>query len=387
MLLYWLELKKQLSSVAVWGFIAVCLLFNIYLVISNSGNKYADFVGVASNDTGYILGQSFNEKLSQFTASGEQAEYLEQLKSQTYDVTDVFEDYETKGIGESYIAAIGATDHFAEDMRDKYSALQKVVDEKAAKDESLTLYFAGVTYSQHQQLFNGLMGCLLIEGIPVAVLLALFSVGYENNHRTENIVYSTKTGRHILRSKITASISAGLGAYALLALFTFLIYFSVNEYGSIWGSSVSSVFNYRYDYIAGYRPFVTWHSFSVLTYFLATLGMSAGMILCFSLIAFSIGVLIRNNYIGFLVLIAINAFLVVFPSQIPNTLPTTRLYAIYYSMLSPVWLWLKHSIWFTDGDANILWPHFETLGFCVSLLLLTVLCIFATIYFRKRDLT
>jgi hypothetical protein len=386
MVLYWLELKKLLTSAAAWVFIAICLLFNVYLAVSSSDNKYADFVGTASNDTGYVLGQSFYEKLSQLTASVDQADYLDRLKSETDNVADVFDGYETKGIGESYIAAAGATGSFAEAMRDKYAALQKVVDEKAATDESLTLYFAGATYSQHHQLFNGLTGCLLIEGAFISVLLVLLAVGYENNHRTENIVYSTKTGRHILRSKIMASTSAGLGAYAILALFTFLVYFSLNEYGEVWSSSVSSVFNYRYDFIAGNRPFVTWHSFSVLTYFLAMLGMSAGVILCFSLMAFGIGILIRNNYIGFLVFLAVNAIFVVIPLQIPKAL-TAGFFTRYYSMLSPVWLWLKHSIWFTDGDADILWPHFETLGLCASFLFLTALCILATVYFRKRDLT
>lgn len=386
MVLYWLELKKLLSSAAVWGFLAVCLLFNIYLVLSSSGDQYADFVGAASNDTGYILGQSFDERLSQFTVSGEQAQYLEQLTSDTYDATDVLDGYETEGIGERYIAAAGATGSFAKGMRDKYSALQKVVDEKAANNESLTLYFASATYNRHQQLFNGLTGWLLIEGVLVSALLALLLVGYENSHGTEDIVYSTKKGRRILRSKLTASMSAGLGAYALLAVFTFLVYFSVNAYGSVWGSSVSSIFNYSYDVIAGYRPFLTWCSFSVLTYFMATLGMSAGLIICFTLMAFTIGILIRNHYIGFLVFLAANAVFIVVPSHIPNGL-TAGLVARYYSMLSPVWLWLKHGIWFTDGDVDILWPHFETLGLCVSFFVLAAFCLFATIHFRKRDLS
>ncbi len=385
MVLYWLELKKLLSSAAVWGFLAVCLLFNIYLVITSSGDTYADFVGAASNDTGYILGPSFYEKLSQFTASGEQAQYLEQLTSDTYDVTDILDGYETESIGERYIAAAGATGSFTKGMRDKYSALQKVVDKKAANNESLTLYFASATYNRHQQLFNGLTGWLLIEGVLVSTLLALLCVGYENSHGTEDVVYSTKKGRRILRSKMMASMSAGLGAYALLAIFTFLFYFSINAYGSVWSSSISSIFNYRYDVIAGYRPFLTWCSFSVLTYFLATLGMSAGLILCFSLMAFTIGILIRNHYIGFLIFLAVNAAFIVIPWQIPKGL-TAGLYVRYYFMLSPVWLWLKHGIWFTDGDVDILWPHFETLGLCVSFLVLAAFCLFATIHFRKRDL-
>ena len=383
---YWYEFKKLFLSVAVWGFIAVCLLFNIFIAISNSGNKYADFVGRISMNTGYNLNESFYEKLSQFKAGDDDKDLLDVLKSDTDNVIDIFDGYETKGIGESYIAASGARGSFAKAMRDKYKELQNVVDEKAVKNESMSLYFGAATYDRHQQLFRGLTGWLLLEGALLTILIVFLSVGYENNHRTEALVYSTKKGRRILGTKFTASISAGLGTYAILAIFTFLIYFSFNNYGNIWGSNVSSVFNYRYDLIAGYRPFVTWHSYSVLSYLASMIGMSAGLILCFSLMAFSISVLIRNNYIGFLVFLAINAAIVVLPIQMPQTL-TVGLYAKYYSMLTPVWLWLKHSIWFTDGDVDILWPHFETLGFCISFLVLTALCRFVTIYFRKRDLT
>ncbi len=384
--IYWYEIKKLFSSVTVGGFIVVCLLFNIFLAISSSGNKYADFVARVSAETGYNIEQPFYEKLSQFRAGEDETEYLELLKSDTDNVIDIFDGYETKGIGESYIAASGAKGNFAKAIQDKYMALQKVVDKKAVKNESLSLYFAAATYERHQQLFRGLIGWLLIEGALIAILLVFLSMGYENNHRTGALVYSTKKGRRILRTKFIASISAGLGTYVILAMITFLVYFSLNDYGNIWGSNVSSIFNYRYDLIAGYRPFVTWQSHSVLTYFMATIGMCAGLIFCFSLMAYGISVLIQHNYIGFLVFLVINAAIVVLPMQIPQTF-TVGIYAKYYSMLTPVWLWLKHSIWFTDGDVDILWPHFETLGLCISFLALTAFCGFVTIYFRKRDLT
>ncbi len=386
MRLYWLELKKLLSSAAVWGFIAACLLFNAYLVISGSGDVYADFVGAAAYDTGYVLNQSFYEKLSRLTAADGQAEYLEQLQYETDGAADVFEGYDTKYIGEGYIGIWQATGPLAQAMRDKYSALQKAVNEKAARDESLTLYFAGATYNRHQQLFNDIMGWLLVEGALLAVLLVFLLVGYESIHKTGDVVYAAKKGRRILRIKMAVSLLAGLGAYVLMALFTLLAYFSLHDYGGTWGSSVSSLFNYRYDIIGGYRPFVTWHSFSVLTYLAATLGMSAGLIVCFSLMAFGLAVLIRNHYIGFFVFLAANAAVIVLPMQMPKTL-TISLYSGYYAMLTPVWLWLKHSLWFTDGDVDILWPHFETLGFCVSLLALAAFCLLAGMYFRKRDLT
>ena len=386
MLIYRYELKKLLKSAAVWGFIAVCLLFNI-IIISNSGNAYADFVSTVAEDTGYILDQSFYEKLSQVTASDKKAKYyLEQLKYETDGVTDVFEGYEVKDIADIYINVAGLSGFFAKTMRDKYTALQKVVEEKAERDESLTLYFAGATHHRHNFLFGTLTGWLFTEAVLVSVLLVLLSIGYENIHGTENLVYSTKKGRLVLRPKFAASVTVGFLAYALLALITLVVYFSKTEYGGVWRSSVSSLFNYRVDLIAGIRPFVTWYSFNILTYLMAMLAMGAGVVLCFMLMAFSIGMLVRNSYMAFLVLLIANGVNVVLPMQVSQTL-TIGLAVRCFSILSPVWLWLKQGIWFTDGDIDIIWPHFEMFGLCMSLAVLTVLCLLATNYFRKRDFT
>jgi hypothetical protein len=386
MLIYRYELKKLLKSAAVWGFIAVCLLFNI-IIISNSGNAYADFVSTVAEDTGYIPDQSFYAKLSQVTASDKQAKYyLEQLKYETGGVTDVFEGYEVKDIADIYINVAGLSGFFAKTMRDKYTALQKVVEEKAERDESLTLYFAGATHHRHHFLFGTLTGWLFTEAVLVSVLLVLLSIGYENIHGTESLVYSTKKGRLVLRPKFAASVTAGVLAYALLALITLVVYFSKTQYGGVWRSSVSSLFNYRVDLIAGIRPFVTWYSFNILTYLMAMLAMGAGVVLCFMLMAFSIGMLVRNSYMAFLVLLIANGVNVVLPMQVSQTLPI-GLAVRCFSILSPVWLWLKHGIWFTDGDIDIIWPHFEMLGLCMSLAVLTALCLLATNYFRKRDFT
>lgn len=386
MLIYRYELKKLLKSAAVWGFIAVCLLFNI-IIISNSGNAYADFVSTVAEDTGYILDQSFYEKLSQVTASDKKAKYyLEQLKYETDGVTDVFEGYEVKDIADIYINVAGLSGFFAKTMRDKYTALQKVVEEKAERDESLTLYFAGATHHRHNFLFGTLTGWLFTEAVLVSVLLVLLSIGYENIHGTENLVYSTKKGRLVLRPKFAASVTVGFLAYALLALITLVVYFSKTEYGGVWRSSVSSLFNYRVDLIAGIRPFVTWYSFNILTYLMAMLAMGAGVVLCFMLMAFSIGMLVRNSYMAFLVLLIANGVNVVLPMQVSQTLPI-GLAVRCFSILSPVWLWLKQGIWFTDGDIDIIWPHFEMFGLCMSLAVLTALCLLATNYFRKRDFT
>ena len=383
--IYRLELKKLYSSVTLWVLIILFLVFNIFLVISNSGDKYVDFIGEISHETGYVLNEDFYNKLSQVQANDIEADYLEQLQLDTYQVEDVFDEYNINEVGERYIEATGAPERFAKIMRNKYSDLQNVVNKKGESNEAMTLYFAGATYYMHQLLFKDLMGWLIVEGVLISALLILLSLGYENNNRTEGIVYSTKTGRNILRSKFAASISAALGGYLLLFTVTFLIYFSMNDYSGIWGSSVSSIFNYRNDIIAGVRPFVTWHSYSVFTYFLATMAMSIGLICSFTLMAFIIGTMIQNSYISFFVFLIINALMIAIPLMIPNT-TLFSYYIKYYSMLSPVWLWLKHSLWFTDGDTDTLWKYFETMGLCVSILALTAFSILAAARFKRRDI-
>jgi hypothetical protein len=92
------------------------------------------------------------------------------------------------------------------------------------------------------------------------------------------------------------------------------------------------------------------------------------------------GTLIRNSYIGFLVILAVNAACVAIPIQRASQL----LYVLY---LTPVWLWRKQPLWFTDGDGDIIWSRFETLGLAASLSLLAVICAVSAIYFRKRDIT
>ena len=166
--IYRLELKKLYSSVTLWVLIILFLVFNIFLVISNSGDKYVDFIGEISHETGYVLNEDFYNKLSQVQANDIEADYLEQLQLDTYQVEDVFDEYNINEVGERYIEATGAPERFAKIMRNKYSDLQNVVNKKGESNEAMTLYFAGATYYMHQLLFKDLMGWLIVEGVLIS---------------------------------------------------------------------------------------------------------------------------------------------------------------------------------------------------------------------------
>ena len=339
----WHELKKVFSMMPLWVFVALCIAFNIWTIPTSLNSD---------------------------------------LDTTTPFPTNVFESHNTNEIAESYISFFELTGRVAERMSAKYDALQIAAEERAVDGDSFSAYFGERTYDMHMHLFHGfgLMGRLLFQGLLLAVLITLFSVGYEQANHTEYSIYATKTGRHILRYKIAASLVASIGIYAILTMATLAVYFSVFDYSNVWSGSVSSGFNFISD-LTGNRPFVTWQSFTVATYLLASLGVSVVLIICFSLMGVIVGTLTKNTYIGFLVVALANVIFMILPMIIPRNLHTH-----YISFHTPILLWLNSRLWFTDGGFITLWRNFELWGTGISLLILTALCILAVKKFEKRNI-
>ncbi|MDR2572239.1 MAG: hypothetical protein LBD23_18340 [Oscillospiraceae bacterium] len=369
------EFIKIIMSPALIGFTVLCLAFNMLFVLTDRYH-YANFVAEASFKTGYRLGDDFNERANNL----EDSEYARWLREEASEMTDVFDGYTTGYIAENYIRSYGLTGLTADLMIDKYERLQSVADARFEAGDGMTLYLAEATFWTHQKLFSVVMGALLFEGILIAALIMLLSLGYEFGAKTDLVVYSTKTGRRVNRVKFAASIIAGLAAYALVTAVTLAVYIGFNPFGGTWGSSVSSGFNYIRE-VMGIRPFITWHSFTIYTYLFACLGISIGVVICFALMTYAIGLWVRNSYIAFLVFALLNFALFGLPGMIFGmTMPT------FIIALSPIWLSLQQGMWFTDGASNVLWAHFETLGVIASAILLAVLCLWSSAQFKRRSL-
>ena len=338
------ELKKILSVAALWVFIGLCVAFNIWTFPSGSSME---------------------------------------LDTTTPFHMNVFEYYDTGEVAEAYIFMLGLTGRVAESMRAKFDALQTVVDENAIRGYSYSPYLGEHTQWLHIRLFGsfGIMGLLLLQGMLLAMLVNLLSVGYEQINNTEYSVYATKAGRRILRYKIAAGLIVSIGLYTVLSLVTLTIYFNVIDYSNVWGSSVSSGFNLLSDAFST-RPFTTWQSFTVKSYLLASMGVSLGLIVCFSLLGAIIGSFSKNGYVGFLAAVLINAVCVAVPMIL-----SVNSYMHYIFHHTPIWLWLNSGLWFTDGGFITLWRNFELWGVGISLLILAALCILAVKKFEKRNIT
>lgn len=374
------EIKKLVSSISLWVLLLLFLIFNLFLVGSTRWDTYPEFVSEAAESTGIVLGKKFSERLDILSVNSVEREMLGYLKEDTTEVVDIFDDYDITLVGEAYINVIETTDYVTQKTREKYLAMQDVVIQKGKDDESLSLAHASATNHMHETLFDTIIGWLMVEGMILVVLSSLLSAGFEKGNETEGIVFTTQTGRNVQINKLAASLVVGLSAYLLLTLLTLLAYFIMHDYSPLWHSYVSNVFNYRFDLIAGYRPFITWQSHTILTYLLSKIGITLGLLISFILSAFIVEMTIRNSYISFFVILILNGLFVVLPMVLSNSTLG------FYAMLSPVWLWLKHTVWFTDGDVDILWKNFEMIGTTFSILVLIVTTGFVFYRFRRRDL-
>ena len=346
--LFWYEFKKLITNKALWAFLVLCVLFNIGTVLMNSNIE---------------------------------------IDSSTPFPVNVFHDFDTLEIAEVYITELELSGRAARLMRAKYYALQPVVYDKALAGVSYDAYLGIQSHFMHQRLFStfpieGLMGRLYFMGILLSVFLGLLSTTYEKANNTEDCIYATKTGRYLLRYKIAASLAACLGLYVLLVLVSLFSHILVFDYANAWDSSISSGFNYLLDQFIGMRPFITWRSFTVASYLLAHVGSSIGLIICFLFFGIIVGICSKNEYIGFLIVILINAAFVALPS-----LFSINSVVRYVVMHSPIWIWWHSGLWFTDGGYITLWRHFELWGIGISLILLIALCILLVKMYEKKFFT
>jgi ABC-type transport system involved in multi-copper enzyme maturation permease subunit len=370
------EFRKIMQSPILLGFLALCLAFNMLLIFSFGDNEFTDFIADVSHVTGIRMGAEFDERVQGLPPSL----HTQRLARETNSMTDVFDGYTTGYIAQMFIEFLGLSGLTADLMEQKYQRLQYAVDAHFEAGDGMDVYFAEMTYWRHGQFFNATMGALLFQGVLLAALIMLLSLGYEYSAKTELMVYATKTGRRVNHAKLIAALAATFAAYIGIAAITLAVYLALNPMGGVWESSVSSGFNFVRSFMIA-RPFVTWHSFTVFTYLLASIGISLGLVLCFAFMGYTIGSFTSNSYIGFIAIFLFNFAILVLPHVIfGSTMPT---FTIAYS---PIWLIFQRNMWFTDGGENILWAHFETVGVLVSFMILAALCVVSWLRFKRRNL-
>ncbi|MDR1953782.1 MAG: hypothetical protein LBQ21_04820 [Clostridiales Family XIII bacterium] len=340
-MLFRYELRKVALLPAIIGFAALCLIVNVLII--------AAYERPLSDD------------------------------AQTRELTDVFEGLRASSIADSYVSKHDLSGAREANVRAKYEKLQPVIDAKAARDDALSVYLGPDSYSVHGQLFGRVLPAVIAEGCLIALFLALLCSGYEHIHNTEAIVYTSKPGRNIIRTKFLAALTGGLGLFCLILVVTLSIFFARFDFSPAWNENVSSGFNFAVGLFG--KPFITWESCTVLQYLWASVGAAAGLVVCFCLLGYAVGTFIRNVYLSCLAAILLcGAMLIARPLLQIGGIPRGII------NLTPLWLWANSGEWFTDGGADILWARFEGIGIATSLILLAAATVVAAARFKRRNL-
>lgn len=195
------------------------------------------------------------------------------------------------------------------------------------------------------------------------------------------MVYATKTGRGIYKYKFCSGIMISVFYFVLIAFVTLVVYFSVFDYSGIWGSSVSSGFNFISDMI-GVKPFITWIPFTVKGYLTVMLGLGLGLTLVFAMMGAFIGFAVRNSYVGTMLFFLLAMAMM----TVPYIFSKAGIWSWYFLLqLTPVRIWFVIPEWLTDLGSVSVMPYHETVGIILNLLVWGSLVFGAYQYVKRKD--
>ncbi|MBR1659556.1 MAG: hypothetical protein IJ705_04495, partial [Oscillospiraceae bacterium] len=161
-----------------------------------------------------------------------------------------------------------------------------------------------------------------------------------------------------------------------------VLYFTMWDYGGIWGANVSGSFNYI-DELVLVKPFFTWTDFTVAGYLAASLGMSASLALVCCLLACAAGLLIQNAYLAALAPVVLGGAGLLAAVRLGEHGPFPVFAAACFQ---PVVLWLDEVEWFTDSGTKTVIPWQEPVTAALWLLLAGAALVAAYKRFCGKDI-
>lgn len=373
------EWGKLARLPALWGVLALCLVFNCLLI--GSGDRWRWEWNEAAAMTGG-LGQRVDSGFLDGLRLQPQSEYRDYLLSAAEGMTDIYAGYDLRPLVDYYTGYVKSSPKAAALMERKYDRLAERVAHLSETGAAMDWYGGPVTQNVHQFLYGVLMRAVLTEGPVLGMLSMLFLLGYENQQRTA-AVYASRTGRRLCRWKVLAGLTWALAIYLLLAAVTLGVFLLLWDWGGIWSGSVSSQFNYVIDMLVR-RPFFTWADFTAGSYLAAVVGLGGLLTVVFALLAAVCGTLIQNVYLSALVLT-----LLLYGGAAVQALCAQAGLWMGYALLTfqPVSVWLYVNGWFTELGLNAFVPWQESVGTGLSLAICGVGTALALRRFGRKDVS
>ena len=373
------EWRKLVRLPALWGFLVLCLAFNGLLLWEEDSLRqpFNEASAIAE-----VLGQRVDGTFLDGLERLPRTEYGDLVLSAAREMTDIFEDYDTRDLAGLYEGVVKDSPAAVRLMSWKYTLLAERAAHLSGTGAAMDLYAGPVTHDAHQFLYDTLFRAVVTESLLVGMLSMLYLLGFEGQRRTVSLICGSRSGRKLYGKKVLAGLTAAVFLYILLAAVTLGVYFCLWDYGGVWGGSVSSQFNYLTDMLFR-RPFLTWGDFTVGGYLAAELTLGALLTADFALLAAVCGLLLRNVYASALVL-AVVCFGGV---GLTAMLAQMGLWCGYFaSLVHPACVWLGIGGWFTELGLSGAAPWQETVSTGLDLLAFGLGTALSLRLFRRKDI-
>lgn len=183
-----------------------------------------------------------------------------------------------------------------------YSKLDNRVEEIKNDGESTQLTYPGQVYRLHNILYYNVFKKLMLEMAVIISVCTLFLMDYERINNTTGIVFVTKRGRTIQKSKMVSAMLVGSAINSILMIGTLGYYFTNIQYKGLWKVSLSSAMAMETRGLLTY-PFITYIKMSFGKYLMFSVGYAIVLILLVSVLSSAIQLVTNNSYISIIIVV------------------------------------------------------------------------------------
>lgn len=300
----------------------------------------------------------------------------EQYLSLAENIDSEYENMDWKQIAKTRTEMYGLSGSAEKTLQNEYDKLSKRFEEMKENGEHKEWFFIGEQYKMHSLLFRTIFGHMIFESMIIIVLATALITNFEFENKTHLVMYPTKRGRRLMKDKVVASLIVATAITALLILITLGTYFFVFDYSYLWGSSISSALNWEYT-----LPYIAWWNLSFLSFLFWSILLVYVCMLLFSIITFSISIIVKNSYFTFFIFAAFFAIALMVPGYMPTSsqMVITSSYTLSTLVLNP-------HMFFMGNAGLTMDKYYELITVVVWTLISMILCFYCLKRFNKQEI-
>lgn len=378
------EFGKVARLPVIWVYFIACICFNHSELQSNLyffDSDYLEYVNEVTEEIGGVLGDDFEKSLEKLPDN----QYKSRLLSETEGLGDVFQTIDVEELGQVMIEFSGITESDTSFANKTKAMLEKnftKLSDVTMKKTEVSLLAGSQSQTLFDILFKILFPAIVAQTTLLSVIVMMFLADFEEMAKTNMLIYATKKGREIQKTKLITGCLIGLGFYFALSVILFSIYFHTFSISNIMFSTLDTPYLSIKVHLLSF-PFLTWQTLTFLEYFLWIFLLSTIFILIFTLLAWVVGMLFQNLYYGFIAYgVGVTLQLLAYTLAYYNQFVLVR----YVMEFSPLILFEKMGLWLSYMGFHGIIPYQET--WSISMLFLLILPIITTIYniFTRKDI-